>query len=246
MAAGLTSIGNWSVSHPKSGDPVLESTEPSIPILQCKPQKFNLGINFYISWIPFCDRVSFSDWTKRKKINSNTEVDLSHKNYYIVKGSATITINDKCNCTNCLIWVSMKKRTKFWVLFWLMHQFNYRAFQMQKHLITSICIENNNVYSLCRCSFATLFIQNVTDVCLMTDSLSTSLFQTLDGAQIKIFFYFNKLVYSFITYIYKLFWFLNYHKIFSIYFKNIWCLEMNVYPLYKDFHEHLITCFPKK
>ena len=30
----LISIGNWSVSHPISGDPVLESTEPNIPYLE--------------------------------------------------------------------------------------------------------------------------------------------------------------------------------------------------------------------
>ena len=29
----LVSIGNWSVSQPRSGLPVLESTEPSIPKL---------------------------------------------------------------------------------------------------------------------------------------------------------------------------------------------------------------------
>lgn len=30
----LTSIGNWSVSQPRSGEPVLASMEPSIPSLE--------------------------------------------------------------------------------------------------------------------------------------------------------------------------------------------------------------------
>ena len=34
--AFLTSIGNWSVSQPRSGDPVLASIEPSIPNLNMK------------------------------------------------------------------------------------------------------------------------------------------------------------------------------------------------------------------
>lgn len=36
MVVFLMSIGNWSVSQPKSGDPVLESIEPNIPNLSIK------------------------------------------------------------------------------------------------------------------------------------------------------------------------------------------------------------------
>ena len=36
MVQALTSMGNWSVSQPKSGDPVLESMEPNMPNLQGK------------------------------------------------------------------------------------------------------------------------------------------------------------------------------------------------------------------
>ena len=35
----LTSMGNWSVSQPRSGEPVLESMEPSIPNLKGKTEK---------------------------------------------------------------------------------------------------------------------------------------------------------------------------------------------------------------
>ena len=42
----LISIGNWSVSHPRSGDPVLESTDPSMPNLNVIVQLLcRLGIN---------------------------------------------------------------------------------------------------------------------------------------------------------------------------------------------------------
>ena len=36
MVAALTSMGNWSVSQPRSGEPVLASMEPSILILSAK------------------------------------------------------------------------------------------------------------------------------------------------------------------------------------------------------------------
>ena len=34
MVVSCTFMGNWSVSQPKSGEPVLESMEPSMPILE--------------------------------------------------------------------------------------------------------------------------------------------------------------------------------------------------------------------
>lgn len=35
----LMSMGNWSVSHPRSGEPVFESTEPSMPNLSTGTQR---------------------------------------------------------------------------------------------------------------------------------------------------------------------------------------------------------------
>lgn len=35
----LMSMGNWSVSHPRSGEPVFESTEPNIPNLSSTKKK---------------------------------------------------------------------------------------------------------------------------------------------------------------------------------------------------------------
>lgn len=36
MVVFLMSMGNWSVSQPRSGEPVLESTEPSMPNLHTR------------------------------------------------------------------------------------------------------------------------------------------------------------------------------------------------------------------
>lgn len=35
------SMGNWSVSHPRSGEPVFESTEPSMPNLSTNDTECN-------------------------------------------------------------------------------------------------------------------------------------------------------------------------------------------------------------
>lgn len=73
----LMSMGNWSVSHPRSGEPVFESTEPSMPRLFCRKQRCHRKLCVKSQWCIRCGRYSAHKCVVRIKMSHAEAMTIS-------------------------------------------------------------------------------------------------------------------------------------------------------------------------